>query len=148
MPSKPGPCPESPVSPIINARQKMCSRGVRVLAIRPRDAREPSSDPCESNLQKRFRSLRSRKSLRLDGFPTTVEDCRVSNGESRAEPKSAQASGTQSHGADRQRGPATASSHTVSQGTLSLYQPGPAVSCPGSLIQPHPSESHLPSGFW
>src|SRR5712691_4541177 len=118
-----------------------------VLHSAPRDAREPSRDPCESNLQKPFRSFRSGKSLRLGRFPVTVEDCRVSIVGSRAGVKWAPAWGTQSHDVYRRTGPATVSSHTVSQGTLSLYQPDPAVSCPSSLIQPRPSISRLLSGF-
>src|SRR2546428_9870408 len=70
--------PDQPVSLIISARQEIFSVRGGVLATRPRDAREPSSDPCESNLQKRFTSFRSGKiaharlipsdSRRLPGF--------------------------------------------------------------------------------
>jgi hypothetical protein len=38
MPSNHGPCPESPISPIINARQRIFSGGGGVLHRRPRDA--------------------------------------------------------------------------------------------------------------
>src|SRR6266852_7204449 len=147
MPSKPRLCPESPVSPTITARQQIFSGGGGVLATRPRDSREPSSDPCESNLQKPFRSFRSGKSLRLDRLPTRVEDCRASSVGSRAVVKWAPASGMQSHDVGRRRGPATVSSRTVSRGILSLYQLDPAVSYRDILIPPRPSESHLPSCF-
>src|SRR5438094_9795122 len=83
----------------------------------------------------------------LDRFPTTAEDCRVSSAGSRAEPKLAPASGTQSHDADMRKDPATVSSRTISRETSFLFLSGPVVSRPSILIQPRLSVSRRPSDF-
>src|SRR5207245_5739503 len=54
--------PDQPVSLIISARQEIFSVRGGVLATRPRNAREPSPDPCESNLQKRLTTFSSHQS--------------------------------------------------------------------------------------
>jgi len=64
--------PESRDSPGNHARQQMTSPDPGGLSDPTSRSKEPSSDPCESNLEERFISLKSRKSFRLDRFPTTV----------------------------------------------------------------------------